>query len=103
MPESIDVRLVESINDEPGQRTEKLTIATALLDHKLYDALWLAGVYRGRWRVETRFVTPKKRDFLSARAPKTGFIWWLGSISTAARRSRPASQPRKLAGRPSLF
>lgn len=52
MPASIEVRLVESINDQPGQRTEKLTIATTLLDHKLYDARWLAGIYRGRWRVE---------------------------------------------------
>lgn len=52
MPVSIQVRLAESSNDQPGQRTEKLTIATTLLDHKLYDAKWLAGIYRGRWRVE---------------------------------------------------
>jgi hypothetical protein len=52
MPASIEVRLVASVNDQPGQRTEKLTIATTLLDHKLYDAKWLAGIYRGRWRVE---------------------------------------------------
>ncbi len=45
-------KLVESVNDQQGQRTEKLTIATTLLDHKLYDARWLAGIYRGRWRVE---------------------------------------------------
>jgi len=52
MPATLPVRLVESVNDVPGQRTEKLVIATTLLDHKLYEARWLAGLYRGRWRVE---------------------------------------------------
>jgi len=52
MPAALDVRLVESVNEVPGQRTEKLVIATTLLDHKLYDGRWLAGLYRGRWRVE---------------------------------------------------
>ena len=52
MPASIAVRLVQSRNEQPGQRTEQLTIATTLLDHKRYDASWLAGIYRGRWRVE---------------------------------------------------
>jgi hypothetical protein len=52
MPPSIEVRLVESVNEQPGQRTEKLTIATTLLDHKQYDPRWLAAIYRGRWRVE---------------------------------------------------
>lgn len=52
MPASIDFCLVESHNDQAGQRTTKLTIATTLLDHRLYDDRWLAGVYRGRYRVE---------------------------------------------------
>ena len=52
MPPTIDVRLVESVNEQAGQRTQKITIATTLLDHKQYDAQWLAGIYRGRWRVE---------------------------------------------------
>ena len=52
MPKTIEVRLVESLNEQAGQRTEKITIATTRLDHKLYDAKWLAGIYRGRWRVE---------------------------------------------------
>lgn len=52
MPAALEVRLVESINEQAGQRTEKITIATTLLDHKLHDAAWLAGIYRGRWRVE---------------------------------------------------
>jgi hypothetical protein len=52
MPASLEVRLVQSRNEQAGQRTEKLTIATTLLDHKQYAAPWLAGIYRGRWRVE---------------------------------------------------
>lgn len=52
MPPSIEVRLVESVNEQPGQRTEKFTLATTLLDPKQYDARWLAAIYRGRWRVE---------------------------------------------------
>ena len=72
MPESIDVRLVESVNDQPGQRSEKLTIATTLLDHQLYDAKWLAGIYRGRWRVELDIRSIKctlGMDILRAKTP----------------------------------
>jgi hypothetical protein len=73
MPESIDVRLVESVNEQPGQRTQKLTIATTLLDHKLYDAKWRAGIYRGRWRVEldTRSIKcTLGMDILRAKSPE---------------------------------
>lgn len=72
MPHSIPVRLVESVNEQPGQRTEKLTIATTLLDHKLYDANWLAGIYRGRWRVELDIRAIKctlGMDLLRAKTP----------------------------------
>jgi len=72
MPTTIDVRLVESINEQAGQRTEKLTIATTLLDHKLYDAKWLAGIYRGRWRVELDIRAIKSTlgmDILRAKTP----------------------------------
>ena len=73
MPASIDVRLVESVNEQPGQRTQKLTIATTLLDHKLYDAKWLAGIYRGRWRVELDIRSIKctlGMDILRAKSPE---------------------------------
>jgi hypothetical protein len=73
MPASLEVRLVESINEQPGQRTEQLTIATTLLDHKLYDAAWLAGVYRGRWRVELDIRAIKctlGMDILRAKTPE---------------------------------
>ena len=73
MPRSIEVRLVESINGQPGQRTEKLTITTTLLDHTLYDAFWLAGIYRGRWRVELDIRAIKctlGMDILRAKTPK---------------------------------
>ena len=73
MPESLEVRLVESSNEQPGQRTEKITIATTLLDHKLYDAAWLAGIYRGRWRVELDIRAIKVTlgmDVLRAKTPE---------------------------------
>jgi len=73
MPNSIEVRLVESVNEQPGQRTEKLTIATTLLDHRLYDAPWLAGIYRGRWRVELDIRAIKVTlgmDILRAKTPE---------------------------------
>lgn len=73
MPESLEVRLVESINEQPGQRTEKITIAATLLDHKLYDAKWLAGIYRGRWRVELDIRAIKVTlgmDVLRAKTPE---------------------------------
>ena len=73
MPESIEVRLVESVNEQPGQRTEKLTIASTLLDHQLYDASWLAGIYRGRWRVELDIRAIKVTlgmDVLRAKTPE---------------------------------
>ena len=73
MPASIEVRLVESRNEQPGQRTEQLTIATTLLDHKLYDAWWLAGIYRGRWRVELDIRAIKctlGMDILRAKTPE---------------------------------
>lgn len=73
MPESLEVRLVESRNEQPGQRTENITIATTLLDHKLYDAVWLAGIYRGRWRVELDIRAIKVTlgmDVLRAKTPE---------------------------------
>ena len=73
MPKSLEVRLVESINEQAGQRTEKITIATTLLDHKLYDAKWLAGIYRGRWRVELDIRAIKVTlgmDILRAKTPE---------------------------------
>lgn len=73
MPEVLKVRLLESPNEQPGQRTEKLTIATTLLDHRLYDAAWLAGIYRGRWRVELDIRAIKVTlgmDILRAKTPE---------------------------------
>ena len=67
------MRLDESVNDQPGQRTRKRTIATTLLDHKLYDAKWLAGIYRGRWRVELDIRSIKctlGMDILRAKTPE---------------------------------
>ncbi len=72
MPACLEVRLVQSRNEQAGQRTEKLTLATTLLDHKQYDAAWLAGLYRGRWRVELDLRAIKctlGMDILRAKTP----------------------------------
>jgi hypothetical protein len=72
MPRTIEVRLVESVNEQSGQRTQKVTIATTLLDHRQYDAQWLAGIYRGRWRVELDIRAIKVTlgmDILRAKTP----------------------------------
>lgn len=72
MPASLQVRLVQSRNEQAGQRTEKLTIATTLLDHNQYSAAWLAGMYRGRWRVELDIRAIKctlGMDILRAKTP----------------------------------
>jgi len=73
MPAAMEVRLVESVNEQAGQRTERITIATTLLDHKLYDDRWLAGLYRGRWRVELDIRAIKVTlgmDILRAKTPE---------------------------------
>ena len=73
MPKTLEVRLVESINEQAGQRTQQITIATTLLDHKLYEASWLAGIYRGRWRVELDIRAIKVTlgmDILRAKTPE---------------------------------
>jgi hypothetical protein len=43
------------------------------LDHRQYDAQWLAGIYRGRWRVELDLRAIKDTlgmDILRAKTPE---------------------------------
>jgi hypothetical protein len=54
------------------KKFRKLTIATTLWDHKQYAAAWLAGIYRGRWRVELDLRAIKctlGMDLLRAKTP----------------------------------
>ena len=48
----MEIRLVDVRVDQPGFRTEGFTVATTILDHRLYTRQWIASVYRSRWLVE---------------------------------------------------
>lgn len=52
MPISIEVRLVDVQVDEPGFRTDRITVATTILDHRVFTSEWIASAYRSRWLVE---------------------------------------------------
>jgi hypothetical protein len=55
MPEWLEVRELRYAMKSNGQRTHVVTIATTLLDEKLYPKDEVAELYNIRWRVETRF------------------------------------------------
>jgi len=52
LPEQVEVRLVDVVIDKKGFRSKELTIATTILETKLYSREWIAAVYRSRWLVE---------------------------------------------------
>jgi putative transposase len=52
IPKQIEVRLVDVSVDEPGFRAEGFTIATTIIDHRVYTDTWLGSVYQSRWWVE---------------------------------------------------
>lgn len=52
MPEEIEIRLVDVAVEQPGFRAKTFTVATTIMDHKLYSRRWVASVYRSRWLVE---------------------------------------------------
>jgi hypothetical protein len=51
-PEQIEIRLVDVLIEQPGFRSTKYTIATTILETKVYSRDWLTSVYRSRWLVE---------------------------------------------------
>lgn len=51
-PEQIEIRLVDVIIEQPGFRSKKYTIATTILDTKVFTRDWITNVYRSRWLVE---------------------------------------------------
>ena len=52
LPEEVEIRLVDVTMDQPGFRSKQFTVATTIMDHKLYSRQWIACVYRSRWLVE---------------------------------------------------
>ena len=51
-PEQVEIRLVDVTIEQPGFRSRKYTIATTILDTKVYSRDWITIVYRSRWIVE---------------------------------------------------
>ena len=52
MPEQLEIRLVDIVIDQPGFRSKQFTVATTIIDRKVYSREWIASVYRSRWLVE---------------------------------------------------
>jgi hypothetical protein len=51
-PEQIGIRFVDIIIEQAGFRSKKYTIATTMLETKVFTRNWLTEVYRSRWLVE---------------------------------------------------
>lgn len=48
----IEIRLVDLLIEQAGFRSKKFTVATTILDEKVYSRDWITSVYRSRWLVE---------------------------------------------------
>lgn len=72
MPKQIEVRLVDIQVNEPGFRTEGFTIATTIIEHRVYTDTWIGSVYQSRWLVELDIRSIKcslGMDILRAKTP----------------------------------
>jgi hypothetical protein len=52
LAEQIKIRLVDVIIEQAGFRSKKYTIATTMVETKVYSRDWITSVYRSRWLVE---------------------------------------------------
>jgi hypothetical protein len=59
LPGELMVRELRYSVGGPGFRVREVTLATTLLDAELYTPADLAGLYRGRWQVETNLKSLK--------------------------------------------
>jgi Transposase DDE domain len=55
LPESIELRVVRFRVEQPGFRTQEITLVTTLLDEVAYPDAALADLFRRRWQVELFF------------------------------------------------
>ncbi|HUP78592.1 MAG TPA: transposase, partial [Pirellula sp.] len=72
IPKSIEVRLVDVQVDESGFRTDHFTVATTILDKRVFTSEWIASAYRSRWLVELDIRTIKcslGMEILRAKTP----------------------------------
>jgi hypothetical protein len=71
-PEQIEIRLVDLIIEQAGFRSKKYTIATTMIDEKVYSRHWITNVYRSRWLAELDIRTIKcslDMDIVRAKTP----------------------------------
>lgn len=72
LPEQIEIRLVDVIIEQAGFRSKKYTIATTMVDTKVYSRDWITSVYRSRWLVELDIRSIKcslDMDIIRAKTP----------------------------------
>jgi hypothetical protein len=72
-PETIEIRLVDVQVVEAGFRPDAFTIATTIMDRKVYCAAWIGSVYQSRWLVELDIRSIKcslGMDILRAKTPE---------------------------------
>jgi hypothetical protein len=73
MPESLTVRELRFHVDEPGCRSQKIVIATTLVDESIYSKDDLADLYHQRWQAELDLRSIKqtlKLEMLSCKSPE---------------------------------
>lgn len=73
LPDTLTVRLVRFRCKVPGQRTDKIIVATTLLDPVKYPADAIAKLYARRWEVETdldHLKTTMQMEFLYTHTPE---------------------------------
>lgn len=71
LPKSIQVRIVQRVIEIPGFRSQKITLATTLLDPIEYPAEDLVELYRRRWTVEVQFRDIKETLGMAILSSKT--------------------------------
>jgi hypothetical protein len=73
LPEKIEVRIIEVPIERQGFRTQRVWIATTLVDAKLYQIDQIAELYYRRWSIELFFrdiKTTMKMDVLRCKTPE---------------------------------
>lgn len=73
LPQQIEIRLVDVIINQAGFRSKKYTIATTILDQKIYSRDWITSTYRSRWLVELDIRSIKcalGMDIIRAKTPE---------------------------------
>lgn len=72
-PLAVEIRLVDVQVQQPGFRPTAFTVATTILDRRVYTARWIGSIYQSRWLVELDIRSIKcslGMDVLRAKSPQ---------------------------------